>query len=132
MGVAGPGETLAYLAAVVQLAQDGTTATSAPPPVGAGAPWREARGLAQAVSRLGPARMHRRGGRRALLSLLACGAFFLLVLTLRVETEGPLPWFAAVVTEQVFQITERPQQVSGLEVRALDLGHLPPLLLPLY
>ena len=114
-----------YLAAVVQLARDGCSATSAPPPVGAGAPWREARGLAQAVWRLGLARMHRRSGRRALLSLLACGAFFLLVLTLRVETEGPLPWFAAVVTEQVVHVTERPQQVSGPEVRALDLGHLP-------
>ena len=36
--------------------------------------------------------MHRRSGRRALLSLLACGAFFLLVINLRVESDGPLPW----------------------------------------
>ena len=73
--------------------------------------------------------MHRRSGRRALLSLLACAAFFLLVINIRVETDGPLPWLnltpldAGQTVAIPRETTEAPSDPVE-ERRSLDLGPL--------
>ena len=76
--------------------------------------------------------MHRRSSRRALLSILACAAFFLLVINLRVETEGPLPWLNLTPLDVGRQetvatpgeTTVAPPGKPDEERRTFDLGHL--------
>ena len=75
--------------------------------------------------------MHRRSSRRALLSILACAAFFLLVINLRVETEGPLPWLNLTPLDVGRQETvATPAETTVApgkpddERRTFDLGHL--------
>ena len=73
--------------------------------------------------------MHRRRSRRALLSFLAYAAFFLLVINIKVKTDGPLPWLnlSPFDVQQTVAIprdtTEAPSDPVE-ERRSLDLGPL--------